>query len=95
MNKLIGFLLITVSLNANAEAWFTKNEAGGEIIITDNVCYFNGKQFTALKEGYTRNPSGEVLHGCWYYDNGTIHMTYENKNQYAYPVNYFSKMTVY
>lgn len=91
----IGALALLVSTSVHADAWFTKNEVGGEIIITDNVCYLKGETYSALKEGYARNSRGQVIQGCWYYDNGTVHMTYVDKTQYAYPVNIFSKMTAY
>lgn len=92
MNKLLLTLLATASLNANAEAWITGNKAGGEIVITDNVCILNGETYNALKQSYARNSSGMSIDGCWYYDNGTVHMVYEDKTKYAYPVSGFRKM---
>lgn len=92
MKKLIPSVLFLMSLNASAEAWFIENNSNGQIIITNNICHYNGQKFNSLKEGYARSSEGETIQGCWYLANNLIHMTYVDKTTYTYSVNNFKKI---
>lgn len=92
MKLILALITLSVTFAAHAEAWYTNNKSGGQIIITDGNCYLVGKQYDALKKGYSRMPDGTTLYGCWYYEDKIVYMTYEDGTQYTYPVNFFSRM---
>ena len=47
---------------------YIRNEAGGQIIFTNEVCTLRGEVFPALKRVFTFTRNGRTLEGCYYYD---------------------------
>ena len=94
MKKLFAILMF-VSFNAYADAWYIENKLNGQIVITDTVCYMHGQKYESLKSGYARSPDGRTLNSCWYFSDNIIHMIYEDNVTYTYPAKSFIKMQVF
>lgn len=93
--KLIAGVMLMASASAHADAWFARNKSGGEIVITDAVCYMGGQQINELRQGFARTNGGSTIYGCWYYADRMVHMVYEDKTRYVYPVEGFYKLESY
>ena len=97
MRKLIigGLLALTTTL-ANAEmiAWLG-NQAGGRIVITDEVCVDpdTKKRYDQLKRAYNYGSAGGTSEGCYLVEDESIVIVWVNsngRNKSRYPLENFT-----
>jgi len=91
MKTLIAFMLMAASLNAAAETWAAKNEAGGEIVLTDRPC----PKYKSLRVAYARGVDGVTVEGCWTYMDHYVHVAYYHGEKRVYDPTIFTKMETY
>jgi hypothetical protein len=48
------------------------NQGGGEVVLTNRWCKYNGKEYRPLLEVYSYDRSGETSQGCWEYVDNMI-----------------------
>lgn len=81
MKLIIGLLCAIGLSSANAEIFATtKNDAGGEIILTTNKGNCTGNDMSM----FTRSSKGEVTFGCWFYSEPYIYVVYETGAKRVY-----------
>lgn len=70
MKRFIAIILIALSFNAQAETWArSRNDAGGEIQLTNEACRDDSNYLRA----YSYGSNGSMLEGCWHIgDNETM-----------------------
>lgn len=88
MRILIATLLVA-SMSAHADVIArTRNDAGGQIVLTDEPCHFAPKGFKAISYG-----NGKTLRGCWgpfKYDSSRIVVLWEDEEDTrTYPLSIF------
>lgn len=82
---LLGLLIALIPSIASADVGlYMRNKAGGEIVLTSDVCVFNGERVNKLYKVFARTPAGDVLNGCWYYDEPYVHAIYEGFGERIY-----------
>lgn len=86
MKKILVLLaLLSAVTNARAEAIASmNNEAGGEIVLTNEACVAKGKTYDALYKIYYYTGNGDTGKGCYYYADGLIHAIWESGNEKKY-----------
>jgi hypothetical protein len=102
MRKLIiGALLALTTTLANAEmiAWLG-NQAGGRIVITDEVCVDpdTKKRYDQLKRAYNYGSAGGTSEGCYLVEDESIVIVWVNSNgrsKSRYPLENFTFNTNY
>jgi hypothetical protein len=88
MKKILAALLLTLSFAVAAETWRTKNEAGGEIVLTKNEC----TEVKDMAMGYTYTSEGKVVLFCWtLVGNDVIVVFLDNADMRRYPASSFYK----
>lgn len=92
MKKILVLLgLLSVLTNVRAEAIATMgNEAGGEIVLTNEACVSRGQTYDGLFKLYYYTSKGDTGKGCYYYADNLIHAIWESGNEKKYPVNGFT-----
>lgn len=89
MKKLMWLLLFcVVSANAREIAWLPNN-AGGKIVITNETCRKNGKNYEGLYRSFMYTKEGYTMNSCYYLDGSSIRMLYDNGQEMRYPVEDF------
>lgn len=79
---LVGLAAVISSCHpAYADEMFTKNQAGGELVLTDAPCPDQPK----LSAAHTRLSTGKQLAGCWVIVNGAVHVMWKDGDQSVYP----------
>jgi hypothetical protein len=67
---LVTFMLPTLAF---AEAIATMpNEGGGKIVLTDEVCKYDGKTYAGLSRAYNYTTSGHGSEGCFFIEDETV-----------------------
>jgi len=97
MRKLLigGLLALTTTLvNAEMIAWLG-NQAGGRIVITDEVCVDpdTKKRYDQLKRAYNYGASGNTSEGCYLLEDDSIVIVWVNSNgrsKSRYPLENFT-----
>ena len=92
MKKLLLALLAVSSLaNAKGVAFFN-NQAGGKVVITDEVCKNKeGKVYEGLWRAYMYTSSGETDEGCFYVEDDVVRLSWAGSgNERKYPLNIFT-----
>lgn len=93
MKKLLATLLFVPCI-ALAEAWSLPNKSGGEIVISDRECRYNGKSYAPLRQAYSYW-NGGYLEGCWTVEDGMVKIIWKNNDGSAdtrvYPLNQFTQ----
>lgn len=89
-------LLLSVTTAAKAEmvAWLG-NQAGGRIVITDEVCIDpeTNKRYDALKRAYNYSSAGGTSEGCFHIEDDSVVIVWVNTNgrsKSRYPVENFT-----
>ena len=89
---LVALLLIGTITNAKAEmvAWLG-NQAGGKIVITDEVCVdpITKERYDVLKRAYNYDSSGGTSEGCFFVEDETIMMVWvdaKGRTKARYPI---------
>ena len=96
MKKTLALLLLCLSAHASAEmiAWLG-NQAGGRIVITDEVCVDpdTKKRYEQLKRAYNYGASGGTSEGCYLLEDDSIVIVWVNSNgrsKSRYPLENFT-----
>lgn len=101
MKKILVLLLLSLSAHASAEmvAWLG-NQAGGRIVITDEVCIDpdTNKRYDALKRAYNYSSSGSTSEGCFHIEDDSVVIVWVNsvgRSKSRYPLENFTLNTNY
>jgi hypothetical protein len=101
MKKTLALLLLCLSAHASAEmiAWLG-NQAGGRIVITDEVCVdpVTKERYDQLKRAYNYGASGGTSEGCYLLEDESIVIVWVNsngRNKSRYPLENFTFNTNY
>lgn len=89
---LIGAVLALTATVSNAETIATMpNEAGGKIVLTDDICKYNGQVFDKLNRAYNYGASGATGEGCWGIEDETVMVYWIDTNRKSrYPLMNFT-----
>jgi hypothetical protein len=91
MKKLIATLLLCPTLALGAVIASMPNQAGGKIVLTDEPCIHNGKNYAPLLKSYFYTPEGLNGDGCWRLDDETIVVVWIDSNTTRrYPLSSFT-----
>ena len=86
---LLSFLFVSFLSAAEGIAWINNN-AGGKIIITNEVCKdLNGKVYKKLNRIYMYTSEGITIDGCFYIADDLVNAVWVNGTQMKYPVSDF------
>jgi hypothetical protein len=85
---LIGAVLALTATVCNSETIATMpNEAGGKIVLTDEICKYNGQVFDKLNRAYNYGASGSTGEGCWGVEDETVMVYWVDTNRKSrYPL---------
>lgn len=85
-------LLLSVSIAVKAETIATQpNQAGGKIVLTDQVCKYDGQVFDKLNRAYNYGSAGYTSEGCWSIEDETVIVYWIDTNQkMRYPITAFT-----
>jgi hypothetical protein len=72
MRRWLGCLLFVPILASAASIATMPNEGGGKIVLTDDVCKYEGKTFNKLNRAYNYTTSGHSSEGCFYVEDETV-----------------------
>jgi hypothetical protein len=74
MKTLLIALLTALSINiAKADAIATMpNNGEGKVVLTNQVCKYEGKVYEPLKRAYTYDAKGYTYEGCFYLEDETV-----------------------
>jgi hypothetical protein len=96
MKTTLALLLLCLSAHASAEmiAWLG-NQAGGRIVITDEVCVDpdTKKRYDALKRAYNYSSAGGTSEGCYFLEDESIVIVWVNsggRSKSRYPLENFT-----
>lgn len=96
MKKIVALLLLSLSVHANAEmlAWLG-NQAGGRIVLTDEVCVDpeTKKRYEALKRAYNYSSSGGTSEGCYFVEDDSVLVVWvlsNGRDKSRYPLENFT-----
>lgn len=93
MRKLIvGALLTGLCSIAQAETIATMpNRAGGKIVLTDDACVYQGKNYNNLNRAYNYTESGYTQEACWGIEGETVVVFWlESSQKMRYPIENFT-----
>jgi hypothetical protein len=90
-------LLLSVHTVVKAETVATQpNQAGGKIVLTDQVCKYEGQTFDKLSRAYNYGSAGYTSEGCWGIEDETVVVYWIDTNQrMRYPVTAFTMNSNY
>ena len=80
MKKLLAILLFVPTIALGAVVASMPNQAGGKIVLTDEACIHNGKNYSPLLKSYFYTPSGLTGDGCWRLDDETVVIVWIDSN---------------
>lgn len=85
-------LLLSVATNVEAETVATQpNQAGGKIVLTDQICKYDGQVFSNLNRAYNYGSAGYTSEGCWGIEDETVVVHWIDTNQrMRYPITAFT-----
>jgi hypothetical protein len=94
---LIGVVLALTATVSNAETVATQpNQAGGKIVLTDQICKYDGQVFDKLNRAYNYGSAGYTSEGCWGIEDETVIVYWIDTNQkMRYPVSAFTMNSNY
>lgn len=92
LNKLLTAVIFLGAVNAHADSWELNNNAGGKIVLTDNVCYSNGKRYDNLRAMFSVSGTGKTFSGCYYVADGWVRVVYSDQTEYTYPASAFRQI---
>lgn len=92
MKKMLVLLLLCLSVHASADTFATlDNNAGGKIVLTDEICKHNGNVFDKLNRAYNYSEAGYTGEGCWFIEDETVVVIWVDTNKkMRYPLNNFT-----
>lgn len=75
---------------AKAATLVTENGDGGQIVLTDRPCEFQGEVYEGLYRAYTWGHSAAYSEGCWTIVDSNVHVVYERSGKRrVYPLRAF------
>lgn len=92
----IAFVLVVLTVpNAHAGSIATMpNQANGKVVLTDEPCKIDGKNYPALRRVYNYGESGHTAEGCYALEDDTVVTVWKNADGSAskmrYPVENFT-----
>jgi hypothetical protein len=91
MKKILATLLLCFSLQATAGVIASMpNQAGGKIVLTDEDCIHNGKNYKQLFKSYFYTTTGLTGDGCWKLEDEAIVIVWlDSGSTKRYPVTAF------
>lgn len=82
MKHLLMSILLTFSAYASADALVMDNNAGGKIVLTNEICYLEGGE--KFKTAYTWTFDSElVFKGCWTHEKEYVFVLWEGPNGFV------------
>jgi hypothetical protein len=89
---MLASLLLCLSAHASAETFATQpNNAGGKIVLTDEICKYEGKVYESLHRAYHYSSSGYNGEGCWFMEDETVVVSWiESRQKMRYPIENFT-----
>jgi len=96
MRKTLVLLLSLLSAHANAEMLaYLPNQAGGRIVITDEVCIdpVTKERYDALKRAYNYGSAGGTSDGCYFIEDDSVVIVWVNsrsRDKSRYPLENFT-----
>jgi hypothetical protein len=100
MKKLILGLMLSAGVISTVQATnvaYTENDAGGRIVLTNQICVDGaGQKFAELRHSYLYTASGFTINGCFYLDtdNNIIRVKWFRKDgsvsESRYPLGIFT-----
>ena len=85
MKKLLIALYFIGSAQAENIAWMA-NQAGGKIILTNEICKSDGKTYNTLNRLFMFTKEGYTMEGCFYLDNELVNTVLYNNKEMKYPI---------
>jgi hypothetical protein len=85
-------LIITQYSKAEAIAQMP-NEGGGFIVLTDDVCNYEGKVYKGLNRLYSYTQQGYSSEGCYGVEDETVVVVWKSGNKMRYPISSFTLTT--
>ena len=90
MRILLGLLFCAGVANAGTFATMP-NQANGKIVLTDEACVHNGKNYANLNRAYNYGSAGYTQEGCWIVEDETVVVIWIEANQkMRYPLANFT-----
>ena len=85
-------LLLSVSIAVKAETIATQpNQAGGKIVLTDEICKHNGQVFDKINRAYNYGSAGYTSEGCWSVEDETVIVYWiDTDKKMRYPITAFT-----
>ena len=93
MKKILVSLALLSALTAvRAETIATQpNQAGGKIVLTDEVCKHNGQIFEKINRAYNYGSAGYTSEGCWSVEDETVIVYWiDTDKKMRYPITAFT-----
>lgn len=90
--KLLIALLLTLGVTTAQAAGIarTPNSGGGYIVLTDEPCIYNKKDYAPLKRAYSYTAKGHTFEACYGVEDDTVLVIYvDDKDQRRYPLSGF------
>lgn len=91
-NLLWGLLLVVGVCNADTIASMP-NQGGGKIVLTNEVCKYEGKTYSKLSRAYNYTSEGHTSEGCFYIEDETVVVIWKQSSgakQMRYPAENFT-----
>lgn len=92
MKQIIAVLLTTLAFNVHAEAIAKMpNQGGGFIVLTNDPCVVNNKNYEALNRFYSYTAKGFNVEGCFRVEDDTIITVWQpDGDTRRYPITSFT-----
>lgn len=91
MKKLLAILLFVPTIALGGVVASMPNQAGGKIVLTDEACIHNGKNYSPLLKSYFYTTEGLTGDGCWRLDDETVIVVWIDSNTTRrYPASSFN-----
>ncbi len=72
------------------------NQAGGKIVLTDQICKYDNQVFDKLNRAYNYGSAGYTSEGCWGIEDETVIVYWIDTNQkMRYPITAFTMNSNY
>lgn len=77
-----GILFMGIIGDARCEAIASMpNQAQGKIVITNEVCNYDGKKYSTLRRSYNYTSEGYTTEGCYYIEDETVVVIWATKGK--------------
>ena len=90
--KLIATIATLATAPVYADTFEMPNQSGGRIVLQESVCYIGKKKYEHLNSMFAVSGAGKSYSGCWYYEEGWVHVIYSDGTEYKYPSSAFTHL---